>query len=312
MVGKIMICSDSQYEESLQRTLADVSDSVCTGGHWESKTVGRGVVRRTWEIGKGDVVYWTWDGQGVDEPCSDRVCLDGQCHYWLRINEDGHKEAIERWGQETTLEYATPWHWLLAKVKDAIGRRVAQVATMATSTAPMVQDCPLMRLPAELRDYIYELAVVELEAITTSSHSYREVGPAPPALARTCRQLFTEVLQVYYKQNHFQIRISPAHYAHYKHGVPVVLRRAHTWLSQMSAAHRALVGGLIICSYGGWGEDYHQGVFKDVTCDSEPLCDDGVVLWKWGGVCDDEFCRGGYKSDYYCQELSHFWIKIEA
>ncbi|KAK5699091.1 hypothetical protein LTR97_006740 [Elasticomyces elasticus] len=128
MLGKIMICSNSQYEEHLQRILADVSDFICTGGHWESKTVGRGVVRRTWEVGEGDVVYWTWDGQGVDEPCSDRVCVDGQCHYWLRINGDGHKEAIERWREEPTLEYATPWHWLLAKVKDVTGKRVAQAA----------------------------------------------------------------------------------------------------------------------------------------------------------------------------------------
>ncbi|KAK5688676.1 hypothetical protein LTS10_000654 [Elasticomyces elasticus] len=128
MLGRIMICSNSRYEEHLQRTLADVSDSICTGGHWESKTVGRGVVRRAWEVGEGDVVYWTWDGQGTDEPCSDRVCVDEQCHYWLRINGDGHKEAIEWWMEGPMLEYATPWHWLLAKLKDRVGKRVTRAA----------------------------------------------------------------------------------------------------------------------------------------------------------------------------------------
>ncbi|KAK4963253.1 hypothetical protein LTR10_000881 [Elasticomyces elasticus] len=308
MLGKIMICSNSQYEEHLQRILADVSDSICTGGHWESKTVGRGVVRRTWEVGEGDVVYWTWDGLGLDKPCSDRVCVDGQFHYWLCINGDGHKEAIERWTMGPTVDYATPWPWLLAKLEDVTGKRVARAATMASSALPVVQDCPLMRLPPELRDSIYELAVVEKYTLTISTILYdcNHQESHQPALAKTCRQLRNEVLAVYFRSNNFAIRVA-MYFDPYVRELHDDFRSVYAWLSRMTAEHRRMLGKVIICS-GMVGEEYHRSLFETVTAGLRAASLDGTVLWAWGGEKDDEKCiawRHGTPT-----ETGHYWLNI--
>ena len=65
---------------------------------------------------------------------------------------------------------------------------------------------PLLSLPAELRNRIYELAVVEPDLIKLMG--FRGVGKfeirvAQPALTRACRQLRRECLALFYEANIF-------------------------------------------------------------------------------------------------------------
>ncbi|KAK5714335.1 hypothetical protein LTR17_017191 [Elasticomyces elasticus] len=301
-LGRIMICSNSPYEEHLQRTLADVSDSICTGGHWESKTVGRGIVRRAWEVGEGDVVYWTWDGQGLDEPCSDRVCVDGQCHYWLRINGDGHKEVIGRWGVETTLEYATPWHWLLARVKGFTGKRVAHAVMMATTTASTAQDSPLLALPPELRIIIYELAVIERYTIAINNKT-----AILPALARTCRQTLNEVRGVYYSHNVFEIDIG-APFKDDMEKFPFTMRRLHTWLASLGTEYRRSLSKMVICS-AFWSEWHIQSIFDTVTQEVAAAAPAKAVLWVWEDKADNDRCS--CRLEGRDDAVDHYWLRIK-
>jgi len=65
----------------------------------------------------------------------------------------------------------------------------------------------LSRLPAELRNVIYELAVVELEPIILTSYNpHSEVSTRmwkAPGLLQTCAQIRAEASSVYYEMNTF-------------------------------------------------------------------------------------------------------------
>lgn len=65
-----------------------------------------------------------------------------------------------------------------------------------------MDDSPLLRLPPELRNWIYELVVVEKDAIRIENTSVRAL---PPGLTHTCRQLRVEASPIHYGQNIFVI-----------------------------------------------------------------------------------------------------------
>ena len=62
----------------------------------------------------------------------------------------------------------------------------------------------LATLPAEIRNHIFSLAVVQDQPLraTTFTKSFRTYAiPGPPPLARTCRQIRDEVLPIFYGRN---------------------------------------------------------------------------------------------------------------
>ncbi|KAK4549907.1 hypothetical protein LTR36_005208 [Oleoguttula mirabilis] len=60
--------------------------------------------------------------------------------------------------------------------------------------------CPLLELSAELRNRIYEMALVSGEEVVVTRQSFAE-----PALIKSCHQIRDETLQVYYEQHNFAL-----------------------------------------------------------------------------------------------------------
>lgn len=72
-------------------------------------------------------------------------------------------------------------------------------------------DCHLLKLPAELRNYIYELAIVQPSGIVIGP--WRKLPPSKepqkqPALTRTCRQVRSEALPIFYGKNVLELEIA--------------------------------------------------------------------------------------------------------
>lgn len=71
-----------------------------------------------------------------------------------------------------------------------------------------MENSPLSRLPPELRNYIYELTLIERNDIKINKprtcHNPSRVWKPPPLL-QTCGQLRTEALPVYYSNNKFVV-----------------------------------------------------------------------------------------------------------
>lgn len=76
----------------------------------------------------------------------------------------------------------------------------------------------LQSLPAELRNHIYQLAVVHERSVDAAVHATgsESTGLSPchwrfdcvqPALAATCRQIRNEILPIYYGENVFRFKI---------------------------------------------------------------------------------------------------------
>ncbi|CAK1366965.1 unnamed protein product [Cercospora beticola] len=68
---------------------------------------------------------------------------------------------------------------------------------------PHDNRCLFFELSAELRNEIYELALVKSEEIEITKETF-----AQPALLRTCRQIRAEAVQIYYSRNEFYTTIS--------------------------------------------------------------------------------------------------------
>lgn len=81
----------------------------------------------------------------------------------------------------------------------------------------IMEDSPLSRLPTELRNEIYHLALIEENPVLINSDT-RRVWRAP-ALLQTCRQLRAEASPVFLGNNAF---LSARYFYH----IPVSL---HSW-----------------------------------------------------------------------------------
>jgi hypothetical protein len=98
----------------------------------------------------------------------------------------------------------------------------------ATMSAPadMNADCPLLRLPAEIRNEIWLLSVISPDQLVISNEN-----PKQPPITRTCRQIRTESIRYFYNKNSFTCTISnydPSNFKLYrkhadKHGLSTVL-----------------------------------------------------------------------------------------
>lgn len=79
-----------------------------------------------------------------------------------------------------------------------------------------MDDSPLGRLPAELRNHIYELAVLHDKPIVLDPNRNAAYKPRPrgsisgllTALLYTCKTIHTEALPIFYGVNTFEIRVS--------------------------------------------------------------------------------------------------------
>ncbi|KAK5688675.1 hypothetical protein LTS10_000653 [Elasticomyces elasticus] len=177
---------------------------------------------------------------------------------------------------------------------------------MAPSTTPVIQDCALMRLPRELRDFICELAVIEVCTLNVITIEYDcdHQESRQPALARTCRQL----LAVHFRANNFAIRVAQYH-GHYEFILIGDLQNAYGWLSRMTAEHRGRLGKLIICS-DKIDEEYHRNILNQVTGDLQKASSDGMVLWAWRGEKSGEKCILADPDDQYYFKTGHYWLNI--
>jgi len=70
----------------------------------------------------------------------------------------------------------------------------------------MSAKSPLMKLPAELREHIYRYTIVSDSPIVTDPHDTATIKQ--PNLLLTCRQIRSETLPIYYRENTFDIPIN--------------------------------------------------------------------------------------------------------
>ncbi|KAF2164427.1 hypothetical protein M409DRAFT_56691 [Zasmidium cellare ATCC 36951] len=72
-----------------------------------------------------------------------------------------------------------------------------------------MEASPLMRLPPEIRNNIYELALYEpagMRPVLSHPRAPSQVESNPLALALCCRQLYQECIRLFYNINHFWIQ----------------------------------------------------------------------------------------------------------
>lgn len=74
--------------------------------------------------------------------------------------------------------------------------------TTELDTSPPGAACPLLELPAELRNKIYRLVLCKNDAIVVSSTGYEREW-----LLSACKKVRREALKIYYYENVFQIQV---------------------------------------------------------------------------------------------------------
>ncbi|KAK5127467.1 hypothetical protein LTR85_006806 [Meristemomyces frigidus] len=79
-------------------------------------------------------------------------------------------------------------------------RKVRQRPTHVQDTVDEETQSPLLKLPAELRNAIYRLSVVERNKVMISS---RRPAPPQPGIMQVSRQVRAEIVSIYYKENTF-------------------------------------------------------------------------------------------------------------
>lgn len=117
-------------------------------------------------------------------------------------------------------------------------------------------------LPAELRSYIYELAVTEATYIDTEDR----YEARRPAITQVCRQARSEALPLYFKNNIFVLFIRNKRYL-----------QAFQWLKLLGAADVRDIKNLTIVCYGG----LLNPVPMPFTRGSEPLLKPSFMEWDY-------------------------------
>jgi hypothetical protein len=77
--------------------------------------------------------------------------------------------------------------------------------TSTARTAKNLKACHLLRLPAELRNKIYEYVIGQYPQPTTLRSLNKKISPRGPGLAFTCRQIRRELLSIFYAESHFLV-----------------------------------------------------------------------------------------------------------
>lgn len=94
-----------------------------------------------------------------------------------------------------------------------------------------MDNSPLLRLPPELRNHIYDLVFAEGGTINIDAPHYPQEIQVP-TLLHTCRQLRAEASSVYYSTHIFVARVSR------RHGLSPALK---DWLRKIGVEGRALI-----------------------------------------------------------------------
>lgn len=158
-----------------------------------------------------------------------------------------------------------------------------------------MDQSPLQKLPPELRNRIYELALLERLPIAVSTHGPNEKATTP--LLQTCRQIRVEASAIYYSGNTFDIlpnyketdasAICTSAYdalAKWLENMPLEARNAlrririSNWVSLLEGiGPRSLEAKSIIASYGIVVENV-EVLFE---IESDDYYEDGTPIYEW-------------------------------
>lgn len=117
------------------------------------------------------------------------------------------------------------------------------------STPHYSTRCALLELPAELRNKIYEYALVEQWCIEIDRQNHLQ-----PGLLRTCHQIRAEAIEMFYSENQFQLRV---------YFPPEVRPQVRHWLWTKPGRDEHLVicrGYILWRTLLTWLKPIHQGV----------------------------------------------------
>jgi hypothetical protein len=167
------------------------------------------------------------------------------------------------------------------------------------------QPCPLLRLPPELRNRIFEPLLIRPYSIVISAHTQRNSPSdkmhkslAPPAITRTCRKLREETLPVHYGANTFEIRGFSERLYHMRGTAERVnalrfknaLLRGQQWLDMIGPTGRMLIEGLLLCSANAYFDIALLNALKENT--EWDMGASELVKWvRRGSKCDNKHCE---------------------
>lgn len=193
---------------------------------------------------------------------------------------------------------------------------------------------PLLRLPAELRNHIFQLSVLKLFSIDILSRNSKRQSPRllQPSLSRTSRQLRREVLPIFYGGNAFEIdgtrysrplppdnmlidspRNPPFSTIERDHDTIAGFETVRGWLHTIGSQNRRFIGEILLCCPK---EDAGQileiaRVHLDFgrRCLMESGADLRLSGFEWmGQESVDEIC---FANACYGAGLKHFRIAVE-
>lgn len=163
----------------------------------------------------------------------------------------------------------------------------------AISTETTHQESRLMKLPAELRNLIYELVVVEAKTIDIVDPDHVQGGPGvserakQPGIAQVCRQLRREVLPIFYSQNTF--RVNACGYWYLSHAE----RNCIWWITRLRDSSKALVRNIRICTFAcaasmieGWNNSLLVNGVQDRICGDTHYNEPWRTAGKSTGILD--------------------------
>lgn len=146
----------------------------------------------------------------------------------------------------------------------------------------------LLELPPELRNYIYELVLVEPSTIklVTLRDAWDISKVRRPTMAGICKQIRQEALPIYYERNTFELYIGALSPGMSGPNSFIFLRK---WLGMIGAANIKLVKRVIVSSASWLDERAIRLYFEKHSCYDYS---EEIALY-WEGVTEDRLCDGG-------------------
>lgn len=110
-----------------------------------------------------------------------------------------------------------------------------------------MQNSPLEKLPAELRNKIYRLVVSDNKPLTVCARSPGYHKAIQPPITRVCRQIRDESLTMFYHCNEFVFEVTPAEsWTETRWDIADRVWEIERWLHSTSENYRAAIRGLLI------------------------------------------------------------------
>ncbi|KAK5740372.1 hypothetical protein LTR17_004635 [Elasticomyces elasticus] len=131
-------------------------------------------------------------------------------------------------------------------------------ANMTARQGASKKENLLLTIPPEIRNWIYELALIEPHSIKvangmSSTHTSDECDPtsptlAPPGLLTTCQQIRNEALPVYHGRNIFEIHIHGTCLDFTTKYADIAMLQTYQYLRKLCEKQRKMLGRLIVCT----------------------------------------------------------------